>query len=127
MRKIKAISIHQPWAQYIADGLKTIETRMRPTSIRGELLICSTKKIDKGRPKSFRKLRYGTALAIVDLYDCRLMTHKDQEAAMCVWEKGRWSWFIKLIGVIDHPYPVTGRQGFYYVELPNALETTKPK
>lgn len=127
MRKIKAISLHQPWASYIADGLKTIETRTRPTSVRGELLICSTKKRDKGRPKSFRQLPYGKAVAIVELYGCRRMKKADAEAAMCPWSVDRWSWLLKNIRAIETPFDVKGSQGFYYVEMPDALKTTKHK
>ena len=39
MRRIRAISLHQPWASYIADGHKTIETRTWETSCRGDILI----------------------------------------------------------------------------------------
>ena len=118
MRKIKAISIHQPWASMIASGKKTIETINYATRHRGELLICSTKAFchEPGLPK-------GKALCIVDLVDCRRMQTWDQEAAQCKIYPGAYSWVLKLIEVIEHPYPVTGRQGFYYVELPDALRT----
>jgi hypothetical protein len=36
---MKAITIRQPWAQLIAAGLKTIETRSWPTKYRGPLAI----------------------------------------------------------------------------------------
>ena len=36
---MKALTLHQPWAQLIALGVKTIETRTKPTKYRGELLI----------------------------------------------------------------------------------------
>ena len=114
---MKAISLHQPWASYIADGLKTIETRTRPTRFRGELLICSTKKISKGRPASFRKLPYGKAIAIVEVYGCRRMVKGDVEAAMYPWSADRWSWLLKNIRPIE-PFPIKGSQGFYEVEYP---------
>ena len=41
---MKALSLHQPWATWIATGAKSIETRTRPVSYRGPLLICSTKR-----------------------------------------------------------------------------------
>jgi hypothetical protein len=39
---IKAISLWQPWASFIPQGLKHYETRSWKTSYRGKLLICST-------------------------------------------------------------------------------------
>jgi hypothetical protein len=42
---MKAISIYQPWASFIAHGYKQYETRSWTTSYRGDILICSgTKK-----------------------------------------------------------------------------------
>lgn len=118
---MKTISLHQPWASYIADGLKTIETRTKPTRFRGELLICSTKKIDKNRPASFRQLPYGKAVAIVEIYGCRRMVKADVEFAMCPWSADRWSWLFRNIRAIKEPFPVKGRQGFYEVDYPVAL------
>lgn len=36
---MKAITVRQPWASLIAAGVKTIETRPRPTSYRGRIAI----------------------------------------------------------------------------------------
>ncbi len=41
---MKAISIWEPWASLIACGAKHWETRSWPTSYRGPLLICASKK-----------------------------------------------------------------------------------
>jgi len=43
---MKAISLKQPWANFIRDGRKTIETRAWKTEYRGDLLICSSKNDD---------------------------------------------------------------------------------
>jgi len=40
---VKAITVRQPWAQLIAEGVKTIEWRTRPTSYRGPILIHAAK------------------------------------------------------------------------------------
>lgn len=42
---MKAISLWQPWASLMASGAKKIETRSWPTKYRGQLVICSAKKI----------------------------------------------------------------------------------
>ena len=115
---IKAISLHQPWASWIAEGKKTIETRMWPTRYRGPLLICSTKS-----PKVAGHLQ-GKALCIVKLVDCRLMTKADEPAAMCEYEPGRWAWVLDEITPIE-PFAVRGSQGFYEVDNPRNIVTTK--
>lgn len=111
MRKIKAISLHQPWASMIARGEKTIETRMYKTSHRGELLIASTLY------PSYDKLPRGMGLVIVNVIDCRKMRFEDEKRACCKFECGRWAWILSGIRKIK-PFHVTGKQGFYYVEIP---------
>jgi len=116
MRKIRAISLHQPWAAYIAEGLKTIETRTWETNCRGDILICSTKKTAGNIPAGPRFPK-GKALAVVELYGCRRMLKRDEEAAMCPYEGGRWSWLIRNIRKIERPFDVRGRQGIFTVEM----------
>lgn len=111
---MKAISLHQPWASWIADGRKTIETRFWYTKYRGDLLICSTKK-----PK-YNDLPLGKALAIVDLYRCRPMEKEDEACAMCAYE-GQWAWLFRNIRPIE-PFEIKGSQGFYEVEMPQDIK-----
>ncbi len=42
---MKALSLHQPWASLIAEGMKTIETRPWATKYRGPLAIHAVKKV----------------------------------------------------------------------------------
>jgi len=78
----KAISLHQPWANMIADRVKTIDTRCWPTSHRGELLICSTTKQVTDHAGQHCRPR-GCAVALVNLADCRPMTTADEAQAAC--------------------------------------------
>jgi len=39
---MKALTVRQPWAQAIAEGLKTVEVRSRPIRYRGLLAIHAT-------------------------------------------------------------------------------------
>lgn len=108
---MKAISLHQPWASWIAQGWKTIETRTWPTQYRGDLLIVSTKK-----PK-YHDFPLGQALCIVSVIGCREMTVSDEKAAMCKWSYPRYAWLLEDIRPIK-PFPVKGSQGFYDVDYP---------
>lgn len=108
---IKAISLHQPWAQYIADGRKTIETRDWYTAYRGDLLICSARK------PALKGFLCGFGLAVVELYDCRLMRYSDEAGACCPWRKGAFSWLLSNTRPVRPPFSVRGRQGLFDVEI----------
>lgn len=43
---MKALSIQQPWAQLIVEGLKDIENRTWRHSLRGEILVHAGKRVD---------------------------------------------------------------------------------
>lgn len=116
---IKALSIKQPWASFIATGKKTIETRTWFTTYRGPLLIVSSKQIDKNYPgHNFLSLglRFGQALAIVDLIDCRFMREKDAGAAMAPYHADLYSWEFANVRQIK-PFSVKGRRGLYEVQI----------
>lgn len=68
--KYKALSVKQPYAEYLANGEKTIEVRSKPTKYRGDLIICASKD---GQPQP-NAPGYGCTLARVDLYDCKPLT-----------------------------------------------------
>lgn len=109
---ITALSVKQPWANLIASGQKTIETRTWATKYRGPLLIVSSKIPSIPPP--------GCALAIVDLVDCRRMRNSDWGAAMCDRYGGAFGWVFENIRRIT-PFPVRGHQGLYKVEVDSCL------
>ena len=109
---MKAISLHQPWASWIAQGKKTIETRFWSTNYRGDLIIASTKK------PVYRNLPLGKALCIVNVVNCRQMRLEDETKALCKFAHNLWAWELKDIRPIE-PFPVKGSQGFYEVDYPN--------
>ncbi|PIW85728.1 MAG: RNA-binding protein [Nitrospirae bacterium CG_4_10_14_3_um_filter_53_41] len=105
---MKALSIKQPWANMIASGEKTIETRKWCTDYRGALLIVSSK-----RP---RIEPAGYAIAVAKLVDCRPMTKRDEEEACCNWYSGAYSWVLINTKKIK-PFPVKGQLGIYDVDF----------
>lgn len=106
---MKALSVKQPWANLIASGQKTIETRLWATDFRGELLIVSS-KTPKIEPA-------GYALAIARLVECRQMTLEDQAAARCELYRSAFAWVLADIRRVS-PWPVRGQLGLYEVQLP---------
>lgn len=71
---MKVLTIKQPFASLIAEGIKEYEFRTWKTKYRGELLIHAGKGIDKKAMKKFEKynLTYpsGCIIAKVNLTDC---------------------------------------------------------
>ncbi len=108
---MKALSIKQPWANLIASGKKTIETRLWLTGYRGPLLIVSSKT--PNIPPA------GYALAIAELVDCRPMTASDERAACCARYPGAFSWVLCDTRKIEI-FPVRGKLGLYDVNIPGA-------
>jgi hypothetical protein len=111
MPPIKAISVHQPWASLIADGVKRAEVRSRRTRYRGDLLIASTQK------PVLRGLPNGVGLAIVELYDCRSFTQADATDACIPWSPGLYVWLLRNARPIPTPLPICGKQNIYNVTM----------
>ncbi len=109
---VKALSVKQPWANLIASGQKTIETRLWSTEHRGPLLIVSSRvpKIDPA----------GYALAIVDLVECRPMIASDESAACCALYPHAFAWVMRDIRKIEI-FPVRGKLGLYEVSFPDSI------
>lgn len=118
MRQLKALSVKQPWANRIASGEKTIETRKWHTPYRGELLIVSS-KYPPIAPA-------GCALAVAQLVDCRPMTRDDERSACCSVYLGAFSWVLADVQALLDPIPIKGALGIYSVEIdPSRLVTLK--
>lgn len=105
---MKALSVKQPWANYIAKGQKTIETRTWSTKYRGEILIVSS-RFPKIHPA-------GYAIAVAEIVDCRLMNKKDEKMAMCKVYPKAWSWVLKNVRQIK-PFSVKGQLSIYEVSI----------
>ncbi len=106
MLKIKSISIKEPYATWIMQGLKDIETRTWKTKYRGKLLIVASK-----HPKTDNS---GLALCVVDLVHIRKMKPEDMAGALCSYFPNRYSWVLKNPRRIKK-FNVIGRQGIYNV------------
>lgn len=126
---MKALSVRQPWADYICSGQKWLEFRSRPLSHRGKLLICSS-KFNEGYTASVggevKPLPLGYMLAVVDMIDARPMRKADMEQigapsnidGWYVWEFG------ENIDIVV-PKPVIGRLNLF--DVPDASIELAPE
>jgi len=105
---MKALSVKQPWANLIASGKKSIETRLWGSEYRGQLLIVSSK-----RPPIAPA---GYALAIVDLIECRPMTLSDEKCALCPVYENAVAWLFRNIRALE-PFAVRGQMGVFDVDI----------
>jgi len=130
---MKAISIKQPWAHFIAEGIKTIELRSWQTKYRGQLLIVSSlnpaeilkkfKETDsEGRNKvqdleypDFDYMYFGRAICICDLYQIEPFTKKNEKAALYGFHPGLFAWRLRNIQRVK-PIPIKGKLNFFEVD-----------
>ncbi|MEH2138590.1 ASCH domain-containing protein [Nostoc sp.] len=137
MALIKAISLWQPWASYIPEGIKYHETRSWYTSYIGDLLICSAKKKSRDladyhdrirseyrlNMQGFYDLPFGEVVALVTMTDCIKMTtpfivqQPPEEIATGDWLVGRFAWKLENIRKPKRAIAVIGRQGFFDVDV----------
>jgi hypothetical protein len=104
---MKAISIKQPWANLIAQGVKTIETRSWRTNYRGDILIVSSRNPDI--------YPAGVAVCIAEIYDCRKMLSEDESLAGVKHDNNKYSWLLRNVRPVKI-FPARGMPGIYEVK-----------
>lgn len=114
---MKALSVRQPWATVLVEGVKTIETRTWATPYRGPLVICASSAPKDmfwfdAVDKVHRLMHAGCIIGVVDLLDCRPMTEDDEDAAMCDLYDGAYAWVMKTRHFC-RPDRVVGRLGLF--------------
>jgi activating signal cointegrator 1 len=125
---LKAISLWQPWASAMASGVKQIETRSWPTSHRGDLVICASKRKpsreEVGDDETYEAalaMPYGCAVCVVEVYDCwqtERITNLRQpisqaERDLGDYTPGRFGWLTRNCRKLRNPVPILGRQGLW--------------
>ncbi len=109
-----ALSLHQPFANWVADGSKPLETRTWAPFIKTpfDLLIVSTKKKDYLGEK--RQGPFGVALCVVTVTGFRNMVGDDEKLARCPLYPKAKVWFLENVRRVA-PVSIVGRQLIYWV------------
>ena len=133
---IKAITLWQPWASFMALDLKKNETRSWGTDYRGPLAIAAAVReprteipidvyvfgIEKLGP--FKSWPRGGILCVRNLYSTVYDPFKPVdpvEAMLGFYGPGRVAWRTRMLKVFDEPIPVKGKQGLWDWEWPDEM------
>jgi len=111
-RPTKCLSFQQPYASYIATGVKTAEFRSKKIKLPiRDLVVCSSKTMTR-YPGGIAGLPYGMAIGMVDVVDC-------------VRVKGEYAWKLENARMIK-PFAVHATAGFFYVSnIPEIIPSTE--
>jgi hypothetical protein len=140
---MKAISLWQPHASFMAIDFKKNETRGWPTKYRGDIAICSSKRVARYgefgeeieqlifrcstslRAQPYPMMAYektphllplGFVLCIVEIFDCvpsEKVKPRPLEMLLGNYTPGRFAWLTRNCRRLSKPVPVIGRQGFF--------------
>ncbi len=115
---VKVLFLRQPYASWVAEGKKTIETRVWGTQYRGPVLICSSMS-GEGPDR-------GLALCFIDVLHVRMMIDADATAA-CVerYPKAR-AWILANRRRLVAPFAIAGTLGLRNRQVDDALLACHP-
>jgi hypothetical protein len=120
---MKALSLKQPWAWLVSEGIKDIENRKWKTAYRGRLLIHASKSWDQEgykfildnveyRQRSFIPIKenceLGYLIGTVEMVDC-VDRHPSK------WFFGPWGFVFKEALEINTPIKYRGELGLFNV------------
>lgn len=135
--KIKALTLHQPWASLIAIGSKCVETRSWPTHYRGPLAIHAGKtsinpdrimwateylSISYSDPK---RLPLGQVVALATLADVQPITEAstpdEPERFFGDYTPGRFAWYLEDVRPLTLPIAAKGGRRFWEWDIVEAM------
>lgn len=119
---MKVITLHQPWAQAIALGLKHYETRSWGTRYRGPVAFHAAKtippyarEIARTFTERYGPLPLGVVVAVAELVDVhaaeRVAGLSPREALFGNFDPGRLAWELQGMQRLAVPFPLRGVQG----------------
>lgn len=134
---MKALSLWQPWASFIAEGHKQYETRSWATPYRGLIAIHAAKRWTRAEKAQYEHLAFlwnahipimpfGTIICICNLiaiYDTEKLAPKitTKERSMGDYSPGRFAWRLEIVATPQEPIPTKGMQGLWNWTPPTSL------
>ena len=125
-KALKCLSLKQPYAELVAAGRKTIETRTWKTNFRGKFLIHASKTIDKDSSDILNidcnKLTRGAVIGLAFLYDVKKYSAKQDFVAdkdkhfSSSFSETKYGFLLKDAKKLNKPIPLAGKLGFFEVK-----------
>lgn len=129
---MKALTLWQPWATLIVEGIKTIETRPRPlfSHWRGPVAIYAGKHVYREACDHFsgfmttwnytwKTMPRGQVLGVALVESVAQFPHGDfPPDPYGNFEAGRYGTMLKLLGKFKNPIPARGFQGVWNWQAP---------
>lgn len=128
MIKLKVLTLRQPWATLVAEGIKKYEFRSWKTNYRGKVLIHAGTGIDKEDMKKYENMNLKfpsrRIIAIVEIEDCleldeQLNKKIIAEKNVAYGNKIRtgYAWKLKNVKKINYGKDVNGQLGLWNIDL----------
>lgn len=128
MIKLKVLTLRQPWATLVAEGIKKYEFRSWKTNYRGKVLIHAGTGIDKEDMKKYKNMNLKfpsrRIIAIVEIEDCleldeQLNKKIIAEKNVAYGNKIRtgYAWKLKNVKKINYGKDVNGQLGLWNIDL----------
>lgn len=124
---MRVITLKQPWATLVAEGLKKYEFRSWKYNYRGEILIHAGKGIDKEAMKKFKhlNLNYPSSkiIAKVKILDCielndeinKQIIEENELIYGHKYDRTGYAWKLDLIEKINDETILSGKQGIWNI------------
>lgn len=112
MATMRALTIRQPWASFVASGVKRYETRGWSTDWRGVLAVHAGKHRN---PWVAAELPHGCVIAVarlVEVHPVEALDVDEFEAALGDFSPGRYAWELADVRPIT-PVRARGMQGLW--------------
>ena len=125
---MKVITLKQPWATLVAEGLKKYEFRSWKLNYRGEILIHAGKGIDKDAMDKFKHLNlnfpHSRIVARVNILDCielnqeinKNIIKQNELVYGHKYNRIGYAWKLEVIEKINNNKEVSGKQGIWNLE-----------
>jgi hypothetical protein len=133
---MKALTVWQPWASFLASGEKEYETRGYSIQYRGLLVIHAAARPPRegefiypyrNGPDFSKKFPLSALLGIVEVIESlpvKGLVISNKERSLGDYSPGRFAWRMRVVKKFEEPIPYKGAQGLWNLPL-SVLPTTE--
>ena len=124
---MRVITLKQPWATLVAEGIKKYEFRSWKINYRGEILIHAGKGMDLEAMKKFLNLNlefpHSSILAKIKILDCIKLNAKVNKAIInenklvygSKHDRTGYAWKLEVVEKIRNSQEISGKQGIWNI------------